>query len=95
MQERIHRHATLAALALVTCLCRLRSLHYNNLGPAGGMALAEALKGNTTLTSLKSAALPSNPLARASRALGMHPSFRALHPHTPPRKRLNTAPPAP
>eukprot|EP00964_Phaeocystis_antarctica_P152870 scaffold120925_cov63-Phaeocystis_antarctica.AAC.1 len=47
-----HRHATLAALALLTFLCRVRSLRYNDLGPAGGMALAEALKGNTTLTSL-------------------------------------------
>ena len=29
------------------------------------MALAEALKSNTTLTRLESAALPSNPLANA------------------------------
>jgi len=34
-------------------LRRLRRLGLgNNLGPAGGMALAEALKGNTILTEL-------------------------------------------
>eukprot|EP00964_Phaeocystis_antarctica_P031500 scaffold17815_cov60-Phaeocystis_antarctica.AAC.1 len=38
---RPHRHATLAAPALFTFLCRVRSLWVNNLGPAGGMALAE------------------------------------------------------
>eukprot|EP00964_Phaeocystis_antarctica_P074426 scaffold45752_cov56-Phaeocystis_antarctica.AAC.1 len=54
---------------------RLRSLFGNKLGPAAGMAFAEALKGNTTLMTLGSAALPSNPLARASRALDIHPSF--------------------
>eukprot|EP00964_Phaeocystis_antarctica_P001626 scaffold859_cov59-Phaeocystis_antarctica.AAC.1 len=43
---------TLAALALFTFLCRLHSLYANFVGPAAGMALAEALKGNTTLTSL-------------------------------------------
>ena len=43
-----------------------RSLHHNYLGPEAGMAIAEALKGNTTLTTLESAALPSNPPARAS-----------------------------
>eukprot|EP00964_Phaeocystis_antarctica_P114315 scaffold78295_cov57-Phaeocystis_antarctica.AAC.1 len=76
---RPHRHATLAALALFTFLCRVRSLDGNKLDPVAGMALAEALKGNTTLTSLKSAALPSNPLARASRpqqhARSLHPPF--------------------
>eukprot|EP00964_Phaeocystis_antarctica_P053831 scaffold31616_cov59-Phaeocystis_antarctica.AAC.1 len=56
---RPHRHATLAALALVTFLCRVRSLNSNNLGPAAGMALAEVLNSNTTLKTLKSAALPS------------------------------------
>ena len=40
------------ALARFTFLCRVRSLWKNNLGPEGGMALAEALKSNTTLTSL-------------------------------------------
>ena len=50
---------TLAAPALFTLLCRVHSLYKNGLGPAAGMALAEVLKGNTTLTSLKSAALPS------------------------------------
>ena len=45
----------------------------NKLGPEGGMALAEALKSNTTLETLESAALPSNPPAHASR------SFTALH----------------
>ena len=43
---------TLAALALSTFLCRVRSLVRNELGPAEGMALAEALKGNTTLKTL-------------------------------------------
>ena len=60
---------TLAALALFTLLCRVRSLGYNNLGPEGGMALAEALKSNTALKSLWSAALPSNPPAHAARSL--------------------------
>ena len=32
---------------------RVGSLDLNNLGPEGGAALAEGLKGNTTLTSLK------------------------------------------
>ena len=41
----------------------MRRLESNELGPEGGMALAEALKSNTTLKSLESAALPSNPLA--------------------------------
>ena len=39
----------------------MRSLGGNKLGPEGGMALAEALKSNTTLETLRSAALPSNP----------------------------------
>eukprot|EP00964_Phaeocystis_antarctica_P118434 scaffold82224_cov52-Phaeocystis_antarctica.AAC.1 len=52
-----HRHAKLAAFALFTFFCRVRSLGSNKLGPAAGMAIAEALKGNTTLTSLESAAL--------------------------------------
>ena len=43
------------------CLRRVRSLSVNSLGPEGGMALAEALKSNTTLKELQSAALPSNP----------------------------------
>ena len=38
-----------------------RRLGDNELGPEGGMALAEALKSNTTLEKLESAALPSNP----------------------------------
>ena len=53
-------------LGLFTCLRRMRRLPKNNLGPEGGMALAEALKVNTTLKRLESAALPSNPLAHAS-----------------------------
>ena len=39
----------------------MRRLGYNKLGPEGGMALAEALKRNTHLKKLKSAALCSNP----------------------------------
>ena len=50
----------------------MRSLNDNKLGPEGGMALAEALKSNTTLEYLESADLPSNPPARVSR------SFTAL-----------------
>ena len=34
-------------------LCRVRSLGGNKLGPEGGMALAEALKSNTTLRFLE------------------------------------------
>ena len=41
--------------------CRVRRLYDNNLGDEGAMALAEALKSNTTLEYLESAALPSNP----------------------------------
>ena len=43
----------------------MRSLGGNRLGPEGGMALAEALKSNTTLEYLMSAFLPSNPLANS------------------------------
>ena len=43
----------------------MRRIGYNELGPEGGMALAEALKSNTTLNTLLSAALPSNLLALA------------------------------
>ena len=57
---------TLAALAPShPSFCRVHSLSYNKLGPEGGMALAEALKSNTTLETLRSAALPSNPPAHA------------------------------
>ena len=49
---------TLAALAPShPFLCRVSRLGYNKLGPEGGMALAEALKRNTHLKKLKSAAL--------------------------------------
>ena len=55
---------TLAALAPSRpSLCRARRLSNNQLGPEGGMALAEALKSNTALKELWSAAQPSNPLA--------------------------------
>jgi hypothetical protein len=53
-------------------LRRLRSLGRNKLGHEAGMALAEALKSNTTLTELESAALPSNPPAHALRPHSMH-----------------------
>ena len=43
-----------------TSIIRARSLVSNQLGPQGGAALAEGLKGNSTLTSLKSAARHSN-----------------------------------
>ena len=66
----MHVHST---PALFTCLRRLRSLGTNELGPEAGMALAEALQSNKTLKKLKSAALPSNSPAHASR------SFTALH----------------
>eukprot|EP00964_Phaeocystis_antarctica_P091087 scaffold58355_cov66-Phaeocystis_antarctica.AAC.8 len=65
-----------AALALFTFLLHLRSLGGNNLGPEGGMAIAEALKGNTTLKALWSAALQSNPLAHALRPNSMHAPCR-------------------
>ena len=45
----------------------MRRLEGNKLGPEGGMALAEALKSNTTLEILTSAALRSNPPAHAQR----------------------------
>ena len=56
------------------------------------MALAEALKSNTTLKTLESAALPSNPPAHASRSF---PALRAsvhLTPFLVPWKHLNTRP---
>ena len=43
----------------------VRRLSYNKLGPKGGKALAEALKSNTTLKILRSAARPSNPPTHA------------------------------
>ena len=73
-------------------LRRLRSLRSNLLGPEGGMALAEALKSNTTLKTLWSAALPSNPPAHASRSF---PALRAsvhLTPFLVPWEHLNTRP---
>jgi len=53
-------------------LLDLRSLENNELDPDAGMALAEALKSNTTLNTLLSAALPSNPLAHAFSPNSMH-----------------------
>ena len=44
------------------------------------------------LKTLKSAALPSNPLAHASRALDIHPSFRAFRPPAPIHGRVSTPP---
>ena len=38
---------------LTTCLHHARSLRDNKLGPKGGAALAEGLKGNSTLQSLE------------------------------------------
>ena len=58
-----HSTHVLCTCSFSPCLCRVRRLCDNELGPEGGMALAEALKSNTTLKELKSAALPSNPLA--------------------------------
>ena len=40
------------------CLALFGSLAHNHLGPQGGAILAEALKGNTTLTSLECASMP-------------------------------------
>ena len=54
-------------------LRRVRSLNRNELGPKGGMALAEALKSNTALKYLGSAALPSNPPAHTISPHSMHP----------------------
>ena len=53
----------------LTLLLRLRRLEYNGLGPEGGMALAEALKSNTALETLRSAAQPLNPPAHASMSI--------------------------
>ena len=64
---------TLAALAPAhPSVCRVRRLGYNKLGPEGGMALAEALKSNTTLEELWSAAQPSNPFAHAQPHASVH-----------------------
>ena len=60
---------TLAALAPShPSFCRVRRLYGNKLGRKGGMALAEALKSNTTLKEFGSAACyrthPPMPLSR-------------------------------
>ena len=48
---------TLTALAPShPSFCRVRRLRDNELGPEGGMAFAEALKSNTTVKMLRSAA---------------------------------------
>ena len=52
--------------------CRVHRLGANNLGPEAGMALAEALKSNTTLRTLESAALPSNPPSHAQGHASVH-----------------------
>ena len=39
--------------ALTFAICLMRRLNGNNIGPEGGKALAESLKGNLTLTSLR------------------------------------------
>ena len=78
------------------CLRRVRRLAYNKLGPEGGMALAEALKSNTTLERLRSTALPSNPPAHASRSFtqpSMPPSVSP--PSSSLRSILTAAPRAP
>ena len=62
---------TFAALAPThPSFCRVRRLSLNELGPEAGMAFAEALKSNTTLEYLESAALPLNPPVHA---LWLHP----------------------
>ena len=61
------QHARSLHLPFSPCLRRVRRLDSNKLGSEGGMALAEALKSNTTLKKLTSAALPLNPPALASR----------------------------
>ena len=83
----------LAALALYTLpLPCVRSLGPNNLGPEAGMALAEALKSNTTLKTLLSAALPSNPPAHASRSCTARLTSGCVTPFLFPEKHLNTHP---
>ena len=51
----------------------MRRLDGNELVPEGGMALAEALKRNTSLEYPESAALPSNPPDHAFNPHSMHP----------------------
>ena len=61
--------------------CSVRSLRDNNLGPEALMVLAEALKSNNTLGTLKFAALPSNSPIHAFSPQSMHPqSLSALAP---------------
>ena len=76
-------------------LCRVRRLHWNKLGPKGGMALAEALKSNNTLEYLVSAALPSNPPAHVHSVMlpGLAPHAHTAHTHSEPA-RLHTREPA-
>ena len=76
-------------------LCRVRRLHWNKLGPKGGMALAEALKSNNTLEYLVSAALPSNPPAHVHSVMlpGLAPHAHTAHTPSEPA-RLHTREPA-
>ena len=62
----------------------MRRLTSNELGPEAGMAFAEALKSNTSLESLWSAALLSNP---PTHALWLHPPTNPQQ--TPARRRLD------
>ena len=73
----------------------MRRLHWNKLGPKGGMALAEALKSNNTLEYLVSAALPSNPPAHVHSVMlpGLAPHAHTAHTHSEPA-RLHTREPA-
>ena len=62
----------------------MRRISFNKLGPEAGIALAEALKSNTTLEWLGSAALSSNP---PTHALWLHPPTNPQQ--TPARRRLD------
>ena len=70
----LHSTHVLCTCSFSPFLCRVRRLGDTKLGPKGGMALAEALKSNTTLKELGSAALPIKPARTHARSLhSMHP----------------------
>jgi hypothetical protein len=64
---------------------RARSLSRNKLGPEGVAALAEGLKGDSTLQSLEYAACGSNRLPSVRLPVSAHWHAYSHHPHPTPR----------
>eukprot|EP00964_Phaeocystis_antarctica_P020101 scaffold11099_cov65-Phaeocystis_antarctica.AAC.1 len=81
---RPHRHATLPALALFTVLSPFAQPQRQRPRPRGWHGARRGAQGqhDPHVARVCCPAI-SNPLARASRALDIHPSFRAFHPTHP------------